>query len=446
MTGFFPMYSEEQTAFGAPQDRNLSADSFSDGASDSDSAPASDDVSTPPSVSDSNSDADPLIFIIAGEPSGDRIGADIIKSLKAITPFPLRFAGIGGNHMEAQGLRSLFPLKELTLMGLVEVLPHLPRLWRRYQEVLKTLKTLKPRVLLTIDAPDFCLRVAKKAHALGITTIHYTAPSVWAWRPGRAKTLARFLDHLLLLYKFEEPYFHQVNLPCTFVGHPLCVESLYLQEGPQGESEKFLMDQGFNAGNPVLCLLPGSRSGEVKTLLPLFKEALKKLRKVFPDLQYVLPVSSAVKTLVKKHLEQWDFPVVMVEGEKEKYQALKASTLALAASGTVTLELAMAQLPTVVVYKINAITAWILKRLVKVPFASLPNIISGQCVMTELLQERCSPDTIFLTLKNLLTDKGLVQHQKQALKTLKSQLILEGTSPSQRAAEVILNTLRPIQN
>lgn len=379
----------------------------------------------------------PLIFVIAGEPSGDRMGGEIMRALKQKSPVPLRFMGIGGDFMIQEGLTSLFPLSDLTLMGVVEIIPELPTVLKRYVQTLDALKKMKPDLVLTIDSPDFCLRIARKAKKYGFKTLHYTAPTVWAWRPGRAKKIASYLDHLLLLYPFEKKYFDAVNLPNTYVGHPLCYVDI-----KGSTASDFRKKYKIPPQKKILCILPGSRQGEIHRLMPLFYEGLKKLRRVHPQVHFVLPVASAVKFLVYRILEEWDFPVTLVEGEEDKYGAMNASTVALATSGTVTLELAMAELPTLLTYKMHPFTAWLGKKLIKIPFIGLPNIISNKKIIPELIQEHCTDEAIFKNLDDLLKDPCRRDQQIKAFKSLKAHLTRDQDSPSEKAAEVILNLLR----
>jgi len=378
----------------------------------------------------------PLIFIIAGEPSGDRIGGEIIKALKTKSGGKLRFAGVGGKYMHEQGLTSIFPMSDLTLMGAIEILPKLLKVYKRYCETLDAIRTVKPDLVLTVDSPDFCLRIAKKAKSYGFPVIHYTAPTVWAWRPGRAAAMAKYLDHLLLLYRFEKKYFDAVDLPNTFVGHPLCTSGID-EQNPADFRKKY----NLSATAPLLCILPGSRRAEVVSLMPVFHEALKKILKNHPKIKFVLPVAPQAKDIVEGALRTWDIPVTLVEGEDDKYGAMKASKAALAASGTVTLELAMAQLPTLITYIMNPITVWLGKKFIKTKYIGLPNIILNKLIMPELLQENCTPENIVTKLEKLLNDEQTRERQVENFKLLRTQLMLEGETPSEKAAQVILDVI-----
>jgi lipid-A-disaccharide synthase len=374
----------------------------------------------------------PLIFLVAGEPSGDALGASLMAGLRKLRP-DVRFAGIGGERMAAEGLESLFPMAELAVMGLAEVLPRLPNLIRRIRQTAAAVAGMRPAALVTIDAPDFCFRVARKLKGRGIPLIHYVAPTVWAWRPGRAAKIARFLDHLLVLLPFEPPYFQREGLPCTFVGHPV-VES----GADRGDGARFRAAHGIPAEAPLLCVLPGSRMGEVTRLLPVFREAVVLLAGRHPDLRVVVPTVANVAATVRDAVAGWPVPVVAVEGQGARYDAFAASNAALAASGTVALELALAGTPTVIAYRVNALTAWLARRLIRVPYVNLVNILLDTAAVPELLQEDCRPDRLAASLLVLLDDPVARRHQREDAARALRMLGHGGPSPGDRAAEAVL--------
>ena len=285
----------------------------------------------------------PLIFLVAGEPSGDNLGGRLMSALKEATAGRIRFAGVGGQAMIAEGLDSLFPMSDLSVMGLTEVLPHLPRLFRRLKQTVTAAERLRPAAVITIDSPDFSFRVAARLKGRGIRLIHYVAPTVWAWKPGRSRKIAAFLDHLLALLPFEPPLFRAAGLPCTFVGHAV-VES----GADRGDGPGFRRRHGIPADAPVICVLPGSRSSEISRLLPVFGETLAILKRSWPGLQVLVPTVPAVAEPVKTAAAGWNVPAVVISGTTEKYDAFAAANAALAASGTVSLELALAGLPAVI--------------------------------------------------------------------------------------------------
>jgi len=260
-----------------------------------------------------------LVFMIAGEPSGDVLGARLMAALKQQTQGHVQFAGIGGERMIAEGLKTLFPLDELALFGLAELLPRLPNLIRRLSQTTGEIRKLQPDVVVTIDAPDFCFRIAKRLKGQGIPFVHYVAPTVWAWRPKRARKVAAFLDHLLALLPFEPPYFEKEGLACTFVGHPI-VES----GAAEGDGVRFRQSHGITSDSRLLAVLPGSRRSEVTRLLPVFKTTLDRLAEQHPGLIAVVPTVPQVRGLVAEHIAEWSVPTILVEGDRDKYDALAA--------------------------------------------------------------------------------------------------------------------------
>ena len=352
-------------------------------------------------------------MVIAGEPSGDRLGAHMIEGLKTRLKGNVNFQGIGGPKMEKAGqFASLFPFQELSHMGL-DILPHLPQLWRYLRQTVQTVQRLQPDVLVTIDSPEFSFRVAKRvAKAPGKTRlIHCVAPSVWAWRPKRAQKIARFLDHLMVLFPFEPPYFEAVGLPCTFVGHPLLQEQ-------KGNPELFWKQTGWSPQDPLLCLLPGSRVGELKRLMPIFAETIGRLQKTVPNLQVVLPTFEKLLPTLRPLLAAFQKPPLVLSDPKDHYPAMAAATCALAASGTVTLELAYHETPMVVAYKLAPIAAHLAKRLICTPYVSLVNLIAQRPLVPECLQEDCNPETLIHHLLPLLQHQGPQNAQCRGLENV----------------------------
>lgn len=288
------------------------------------------------------------IYLIAGEPSGDLLGARLMRGLKEKTNNNVEFFGIGGPNMEAEGMSSLFPMKELSIMGLAEIIPHIPKILKRIKQTISNVEALKPDCLVTIDAPGFTFRVAKKLKGKGIPLCHYVAPSVWAWKPKRAKKVSQFLDHLMVLLPFEPPYFEKEGLATTFVGHSVIESAI-----EQADGNDFRDRHGIPHDVPMLCLLPGSRQSETSQLLPVFKEALSLIRQRVPNLRIVLPTVSTVSKMVRETTADWKMPILVVEGDTEKFGTFKAANVALAASGTVSLELALAKTPTVITYRMK---------------------------------------------------------------------------------------------
>ena len=384
----------------------------------------------------------PHIFLIAGEPSGDLLGARLMAALSEACHGQIRFSGVGGPRMEEQGLASLFPMAELSVMGLVEVLPHIPRLYRRLGETTEAVLRACPDAVVTIDAPNFTLPVAKRIrqarHTGGkpIALVHYVAPSVWAWKPGRAKRLAGIVDHLLALLPFEPPYFERHGLATTFVGHP-AIES----RPPAGAGSTFRKARDIPLGAPLLAVLPGSRLGEVRRHEPIFAAVLERLKGRFAGLQAVVPMPATLVASVQRIVRRWPVPAMVVEGEAEKLAAFAAADVALAASGTVAVELAVARTPAVIGYRVNPLTAAIAKRLIKVDMASIPNLLLQQRIQPEFLQERCTPALLSEATATLLGDTSARQQQIEDCGRAVAMLSPEGGTPSQRAAHAVLQAI-----
>jgi lipid-A-disaccharide synthase len=381
-------------------------------------------------------DAAPLIFLVAGEPSGDALGASLMAALKERTGGVVRFAGVGGDGMASQGLDSLFPMADLSVMGVAEVLPRLPRILRRLSETAREARRLRPAAVVTIDSPDFCFRLAKRLRGAGIPLIHYVAPSVWAWRPGRARKIAAFLDHLLALLPFEPPYFEREGLACTFVGHPVVESGVDL-----GDGRRFRERHGITADAPLICVLPGSRRSETSRLLPIFAQAVAGLRATRPDLAAVVPVIGAVADEVARATADWPVPTTVVHGRADKIDAFAAANVALAASGTVALELAMAETPTVIAYRVSPISAWLARRLVRVSYANLVNLVLDRPAVPELLQEDCRPERLTVALDALLADETAKRAQVEAGREALARLGRGGPSPGDRAAAAVLDVI-----
>lgn len=380
----------------------------------------------------------PLIFIIAGEASGDQLGADLMASLKELKE--VRFAGIGGPAMAAQGLTSLFPMEELSLMGIGGILRQLPHLLHRLSSTVEAIQKMKPDLVVTIDAPEFSFRVMKRLHKLPARPrlIHYVAPTVWAWRPGRARKISTIVDRLLCLYPFEPPYFEKYGLKTIFVGHPVAKEK---------DSGEVVMK---NHNPDLLCLLPGSRRSEIETLLPIFGQTVMLLKQEIPSLKVILPTLPSMKSLVERETQGWPIDVQIVVGDEARKAAFQNAAVALAASGTVALQLAAAGLPFVIAYKVGKINEWIGKALLKTPWVCMVNILLAfhtfgpdfvlnrkakekvkDLWIPEFLQDDCRPENLKTALMRLLQDPEARHRQEQAMKQAVSLL----KAPSHIAAE-----------
>jgi lipid-A-disaccharide synthase len=377
----------------------------------------------------------PLIYLIAGEPSGDLLGGKLMAALKLRMLGKVRFAGIGGETMREQGLTSRIPLSELAIMGVAEVLPQARRIFRRVAETVADIERVHPVALITIDSSGFTWRVAQRLRRHGATLplIHYVAPMVWAWRPGRARRVARWYDHLMALLPFEPPYFTAVGLSCSYVGHPV-VES----GADKGDGGAFRRRHGIPFDAPLLTVLPGSRRGEVERLLPIFAQAVACIASRHEGLRIVVPTTETVAERVAASIAAWPVPSIVLRGAAEKYDAFAASNAALAASGTVALELAMARLPTVITYRINPLTHAYVSRVVKIAYANLINVILGREAVPELLQYDCTPEKLADAVNRLLDDREAAAAQIAACQEALQVLGYGGISPALRAADDLL--------
>jgi lipid-A-disaccharide synthase len=377
----------------------------------------------------------PLVFLAAGEPSGDALGARLMAALKKKTGGKIRFAGVGGDKMAGEGLVSLFPMREIAVMGLLEVVPRLRNILARIDETAERAEHLNPDVVVTIDSPDFNFRVARRLKGLDFPLIHYVAPTVWAWRPGRARKIARFLDHLMVLLPFEPPHFEREGLACSFVGHPVLESGAGL-----GDGRAFRSRHGIAPGATLLCVLPGSRRSETAELLAPLGDAVWRIVRDIPDLRVTVPTLAPVADEVRAAVARWPNAIV-VEGEGEKYDAFAASDAALAASGTVSLELAMAGVPHAVAYKVNPATAWIARRLIRVPFVNLVNLVMERAAVPELLQEDCTGEKLAEAALRLLRNLTARAAQQDAFNEALLRLGRGKGVPSERAADVVLATI-----
>ena len=358
-----------------------------------------------------------------------------MQALKAKNP-DIQFSGIGGEKMEAQGLTSLFDMKQLSVMGFFEVLPHVPKFIKLINTTAKTIIETKPDILITIDAPDFCFRVAKKVkeQTERPKLVHVVAPSVWAYRPKRAAKIAAIYDHLLTLLPFEPPYFEREGLAATFIGHPLTEEGF-----DKGDRESFRKKYKIEEKNPVALIMPGSRASEVNRLFEVFAGSLKILKARAPTLEAVVVSTPRFFDKIKTETAMWPVKTRVVTGE-EKKDAYKAADFGIIKSGTSSVEVAIAGLPMVVAYKVSPLSALLAKMLLKTKFVSLVNIILGREAVPELLQENCTSEKIAMTAGAILKEENKRLKQKESFKEALASLKPDGEkTPSQKAAEVILS-------
>ena len=367
------------------------------------------------------------LFLIAGEPSGDRLGAALMAGLKTLIP-DVEFAGIGGPLMQAIGMQSLFPMDELSVMGIAEVLPKYLQLKRRIAQAAAAALACNPAALITIDSPDFCLRVAGivKLAQPTLRTIHYVAPSVWAWRAGRAAKMAHVIDHVLALLPFEPPYMTAAGMTCDFVGHPVVAEIPTPSVKPAfGDS-------------PLILALPGSRRGEVTRLAPVFGQTMAAVLARYPKARVVLPTLESIASLVGQLTKQWPVPPRIVTDAHEKRNAFAAANVALAASGTVSLELAAHGCPMVIAYDMHPVTLWLMQRLATIDTVTLVNLVSETRVIPEFIGKNCRADLIAPAVIGVLDDPS---RQTQAMHLAMDRLGRGGEPPGLRAARSVLSHL-----
>lgn len=370
-----------------------------------------------------------VIAIIAGEPSGDVLGAELMAALVAARQeTDLTFVGVGGPAMEQAGLQSFFPLTDITHMGLSEILPHLATIVRRIRQCAQAVRAHNPDVIITIDAPDFSRRVIRQLQDLPCPKVHYVAPSVWAWRPGRAKTFAKLYTHMMALLPFEPPWFEAVGLPCTFVGHPAICRKTPLKP---------------STTETTILVLPGSRSGELRRMIPVFIQTLErilateKVRVVIPTFEHLVP---------QIQRQSWPCPIHIATGHA-RTEAFQHADVALAASGTVALELAVHGIPAVIGYRVAPVGAFIFRQMSSLRSACLVNILLNKTVIPEHIQSACTPERLAADLVRLLQPEA---GQAQISEAQKALALLEpgggggsgdGKTPSEAAAAVVLGTL-----
>lgn len=377
------------------------------------------------------------IFILAGEPSGDMLGGRLMAALDGLAGERFGYVGVGGPRMAERGLHGLFPMDELSLMGFAEVVPHIPGLLRRLSQCQRAIARLRPALVLTIDAPAFSLRLQRRLAGMTVRRVHYVAPQVWAWRPGRAHRLARDLDHLLALLPFEPPFFERYGLACSFVGHPI------VEEMKPGDGPAFRRQRGIGAGVPLLTVLPGSRRSEIEAHLPVLSQALDRLKAETPALQAVVPTLPRIAPAVRAATSGWPIPVLVLEDRVTRFDAYAASQAAIAASGTIALELALARLPFVTIYRTGWATAWLARRMIRVRYANLVNLILDRPAVPELLQEACTPGRIVETVGGLLRDPHRRACQIADLSEASARLGgPDVRPPSVHAAECVLGVLQ----
>ena len=380
------------------------------------------------------------VFILAGEPSGDKLGGALMAGLKALRP-DVTFEGIGGVQMQAEGLVSRFDMSELSVMGLAEILPKYRHFKRRIAQTADAVVAMQPDVLITIDSPDFSLRVAKLVKARSsIRTVHYVAPTVWAWRPKRAGKMARYIDQVLALLPFEPPFMQAAGMRCDFVGHPVVAEPL----ATDADAQAFRAAHGIGDA-PLLMVLPGSRRSEVARLGARFAQAVKQIKALHPALHIVVPAAAPVAQAVLDLTVDWPDTTVLdpraqdyTAAMTEKRAAFHAADVAIAASGTVSLELAAADTPMVIAYDMSPLSRLIIGRMLLVDTVTLVNLVSETRVVPEFVGKACQPEGIAAAVSQILSAPD-AQHAAMALTM--QRLGQGGEAPGLRAARAVLDGL-----
>ena len=379
------------------------------------------------------------LMLVCGEPSGDQLGGQLMAGLRALAGDSIVISGVGGRAMEAQGLKSLFPLDDTAVMGLREVVPKIPRILGRVRDACDYALATRPDAVVLIDSPDFTHRIARavKRRDASIATINYVAPQVWASRAYRARAMARYFDLVLALLPFEPPFFESYNLSAVFVGHPV-LERAARMTGGAGLRRRL----GIAPDAPLLAVLPGSRSNEIRFILPVFREAVRLIAARVPGLVTVLPTVPHVATRVQAATTDWPAPLHVILDEDQKFAAFDAANAALAASGTVTTELALARVPFVSAYRVGWLTYALARPLFKLPHFTLVNLLLKRGAVPEFLQGAASPQSLTDAVTPLLTVPEAAARQRNDLDEAMRLLGRGGEPPSLRAAQAILDFVR----
>ncbi len=378
------------------------------------------------------------VFIVSGEHSGDALGAKLMTALADTSPVPVRFSGVGGDLMSAAGLNSIFPLSDVAVMGPLSILPRLPRLIRRVYQTIDAALSANPDIVVIVDSPEFTHPIAHRIRRRrpDIPIIDYVSPTVWAWRPGRARVMKPYVDHLLALLPFEPDAHRRLGgPPCTYVGHPLIERLDWIRALEPADLRKRL---ALDAAATPLLVLPGSRTSEVDRLIDVFGETIAGLHAGGRRLEVLIPTVEHVRDTIASRTSDWPAPVHLLQGERDKFTAFRLARAALAASGTVTLELGLAGTPMVVAYRVDPLAAR-LRFLVQVPSVVLANLVLEDNAFPEFIQERCRSDLLATALGEILDDGPARQAQLGSLSQLAGRMELPDGTPSQKAAEVVLH-------
>ena len=377
------------------------------------------------------------IFVIAGEASGDILGADFINSIlkkeKNISVF-----GVGGEEMnKISGFKSLFDIKDIAVMGFWEVFKNICRIKRRISQTANAILNIKPDVVLTIDAPGFNMAVVRKVKVKLPNTkfVHYVAPQVWAWKEKRAKKISKIFDYLLCFFPFEPKYFEKYGLKCFVVGHTAV-------ENVKGDKNRFLKKYKLSKNDVVVTLLPGTRRQMAEKLLPIYRDVVDEIYTKIPNLKIVIPTTETMDYFIFSETKGWKYEPLIIKGKQDRYDAFMASKASLCISGTAVLELALAKVPTVVAYKISELSYMIAKHFVRIKNVTLPNIIMGKVIVPEFIQDRCNAENLARALLKIITDKKYRESQMENYdKFLEKMNYKKGKSPSDKVVDAVLSIL-----
>ena len=373
------------------------------------------------------------IFIVTGEASGDKLASKVIYNLKKINP-NIEYLSVGGENLKSLGIKSIYDLKEVTYIGFTNVLFNLFKINKKINQTVNSILEFNPDILFTVDSPDFTLRVAErvKNKNINIKTVHYVAPQVWVWREGRVKKIKKFIDHILLLFNFEKPYFDKENISCEFVGHPLLENRV---------EDKIDINQFVGKNKALFSIFAGSRISEINVLMPIFLNFIKYMEKKYNDITYVFHSTKAHKDLIHSYIKNSNtLNCEVVSDDRLKGHLLKKSIFAIAKSGTVSLEICNAKIPSIIVYKMNFINFLIIKMLVKIKYANIINIAAKEEIIPELLQSKCNSKSIYNEVSKFLDTPSLIEEQVRKTQTILNQF-KTSKSPSEQASEALNNIL-----
>ena len=361
------------------------------------------------------------IFILTGEPSGDKLASKVVTDLRKINP-NVEYLSVGGENLKSLGIKSIYDLKEITYLGFTNVIFNLFKIKKKINETVKAIIEYSPDILFTVDSPDFTLRVAERVKKINskIKTIHYVAPQVWVWREGRVKKMKNFIDHILLLFSFEKKYFDNENISCEFVGHPLLQNK---------ERDKIDINQIIGKNKALISVFAGSRKSEINVLMPILLNFIKMMNEKYSDMTYVFHSTKEHSHLMQTYINQSELNnCEIISDEKIKSHILYKSIFAVTKSGTVSLEICNAKIPSIVLYKMGFINFLIIKSLVKVKYANIINFAADEEIIPELLQSKCSAENIFKNVSFFLDNPNKMSEQVKKVNVVLNKLKINGSS------------------